>query len=110
MPAAASRQQRRCPSCQGPLRQVHRRPEDLDSSLGEDLRRFRCRDAECGWEGLLARAHRRAASSRRARQRAAVSAPAAQPRLARIATVLLLLLTAAVVVAVLWARGLAARP
>ncbi len=109
MPAAASRQQRRCPNCQGPLRQVHRRTEDLDASVGDALRRFRCRDAECGWEGLLARPQRRPGSSRRARQRTVDAAPAAAPRQASVATAVLLLLSAAVAAAIAWVHDQSVR-
>lgn len=105
MSAAAPRP--RCPSCHGPLRRVHRRPEDHDPALGAGLRRFRCRDAGCGWEGLLARPHRQPESSRRLRRRAVDGASLAAPRQERIATALLLVLTAALVTAIVWLRDLA---
>ncbi len=97
---AASRPHHQCPSCRARLRQVHRRLEDHDSPLGDELRRYRCRNADCGWEGLLARAHRRRPRSSRRSRRTAGTAPAAAMRRSRITTALLLMLSAAIAAAI----------
>jgi len=42
-----------CPDCGGPLRQVHRRAFDRLVTLFYRVHRYRCSNADCGWEGLL---------------------------------------------------------
>jgi hypothetical protein len=44
-----------CPQCQGRLDRVPRGVFDRVLSLFVPLRRYRCRSARCGWEGLLRR-------------------------------------------------------
>jgi predicted RNA-binding Zn-ribbon protein involved in translation (DUF1610 family) len=46
-----------CPVCGGSLYRVHRSSLDrlLGSLSGVPLRRYRCSDEDCGWEGLLRR-------------------------------------------------------
>ena len=45
----------RCPDCSKPTRRVAGQPKDQAASVPRTLRRCRCVDAACGWEGLLAR-------------------------------------------------------
>ena len=42
-----------CPGCLGPTSLVHRRPIDRVLSWFSPRRRFRCKNADCAWEGTL---------------------------------------------------------
>jgi hypothetical protein len=42
-----------CPCCQNPLFRIRRRFVDLAISLFVQVRRYRCRSLNCGWEGNL---------------------------------------------------------
>lgn len=42
-----------CPRCGGPVERVRRRPIDRVLSMVRRLRRYRCRNVECRWEGTL---------------------------------------------------------
>jgi len=46
-----------CPRCGGSLYRIHRQPRDRLASTFQELRRYRCRARECGWEGLLRPSH-----------------------------------------------------
>lgn len=65
--------------------------------------RYRCRNAACGWDGLLARPSRVHARARRVARAAAVER-ATRTRVNRLATALLLAITAAVAGTILWVR------
>lgn len=41
-----------CPVCGGPLHRIHRRPADRVLSLFVPVKRFQCKDHQCGWSGL----------------------------------------------------------
>lgn len=43
----------RCPHCGSPTRQIHRRLRDRMISLLIPLRRYRCGNLDCRWEGNL---------------------------------------------------------
>jgi hypothetical protein len=42
-----------CPQCGAPVVRAHRRLRDRIVSIFHDVRRYRCRAADCGWQGLL---------------------------------------------------------
>lgn len=42
-----------CPACNGKLRLVHRRTIDKVQSLFVPLKRYRCRNLDCEWEGNI---------------------------------------------------------
>lgn len=42
-----------CPHCEGHLSRIHRSFADHLWNLVTPVRRYRCRSAVCGWEGLL---------------------------------------------------------
>ncbi len=42
-----------CPQCGGEVTRVHRSARDRIVGLLEDVRRFRCVRADCGWEGII---------------------------------------------------------
>ncbi len=42
-----------CPSCGGPVEQVHRRPLDRLVNAVYPVHRYRCPSPDCRWEGLL---------------------------------------------------------
>lgn len=65
------------------------------------MRRFRCRNASCGWEGWLDRPP--VPRSKRG-ARAAVSEQAARARQSRLTTALLVLVSAVVAGAIAWVR------
>lgn len=44
-----------CQDCGGPLRRVHRRRQDRGAHVPAALRRYRCRNLTCVWEGLVDR-------------------------------------------------------
>jgi hypothetical protein len=46
-----------CPSCGGEIRRIHRSGWDrlVGNLTGVPLRRYRCNDPSCGWQGLLRR-------------------------------------------------------
>jgi hypothetical protein len=46
---------RDCPHCGGVLIRIHRRPIDRLMSLYVPVARYRCRNHECGWQGLRVR-------------------------------------------------------
>ncbi|GIX28408.1 MAG: hypothetical protein KatS3mg123_2289 [Burkholderiales bacterium] len=46
---------RKCPYCGGPLERIRRRPVDRLLSLLYPVRRYRCFNPACRWEGLLRR-------------------------------------------------------
>jgi hypothetical protein len=93
-------------------------PEDRAVPQAQAMRRYRCRDIACGWEGLLVRAVRIHGSARRASRDAARGTSAgaagaaaggergASARAAWIATAALLLATVAVAATIVWARHL----
>ncbi len=62
-PALPGRSSTACPACSQPTRRVARQPKDRAASVPHSLRRYRCVDAGCGWEGLLARATATAAAT-----------------------------------------------
>jgi len=41
-----------CPVCGGPLHRIHRRRADRILSLFIPVKRFQCKDHQCGWSGL----------------------------------------------------------
>jgi len=41
-----------CPVCGSPLYRVHRRPRDRFLSWFVPVRRYRCKNHDCGWSGL----------------------------------------------------------
>jgi predicted RNA-binding Zn-ribbon protein involved in translation (DUF1610 family) len=45
----------RCPRCGAPLVKVHRQARDRVVSVFHSVRRYRCRSADCGWQGLIDR-------------------------------------------------------
>ena len=42
---------KRCPKCRGEVRRVHRRVRDRILNLVKPVRRYRCRNSHCRWEG-----------------------------------------------------------
>jgi hypothetical protein len=68
---------RPCPACGQRLRRTRRLAADLGPQVDADLRRYRCRAASCGWQGLLP------ASRRPAPMLAATAALALPQRLRR---------------------------
>lgn len=44
---------RHCPQCDGPVVRVEREAGDKLLSDADAWRRYRCRDAACGWGGLM---------------------------------------------------------
>lgn len=48
-----------CPRCHGPTARIPRRTRDMIAGIFRQIRRHRCIDASCGWEGNL-RVQRRA--------------------------------------------------
>ena len=105
--SAAPRRHRCCPICNRSVRQANRSAEDDATPVAPGMRRFRCREADCGWEGTLARRHRLAKPSRRSERVAASAAErTARQRAARFSTAILLLLTAVIAGTIVWARDL----
>lgn len=41
-----------CPVCGGPLHRIHRRPRDRVLSWLIPVRRYHCKNRDCGWSGL----------------------------------------------------------
>ena len=41
-----------CPQCGGPMHRSHRRPLDRLINWFVPVRRYRCKDPDCGWKGL----------------------------------------------------------
>ena len=54
MPATSSRKPS-CTLCGGPVKRVHRRESEVRTASGMGLRRYRCLDESCNWQGLLPR-------------------------------------------------------
>ena len=46
-----------CPQCGGTIQRTPRAEEDRQAALDPLLRRYRCQQAGCGWQGLLPRQH-----------------------------------------------------
>lgn len=44
-----------CTLCGGPVKRVHRRQSEVRAGSGMGLRRYRCLDPKCNWQGLLPR-------------------------------------------------------
>jgi hypothetical protein len=42
-----------CPRCRGPVRRAHRHAADHLLKVFYPVKRYRCRDKQCGWVGLL---------------------------------------------------------
>jgi hypothetical protein len=64
-----------CPACAAEIRRVPRNERDRQGPFAAAMRRYRCADATCGWEGLLPRQapSRRSAPSRWQRLRAGLA-------------------------------------
>ena len=68
MPTFSSFRQK-CPRCAGKLRRTRRRSHDTSEAVGPGIRRYRCTEGGCGWEGLMPKLARRSSrTSSRARQ------------------------------------------
>ncbi len=46
---------RKCPYCGGPVERIRRRPADRLLSFFYPVRRYRCFNLACRWEGILRR-------------------------------------------------------
>lgn len=62
MPSASNYRQR-CPRCAGAVRRVRRSSPEMREDGTQDMRRYRCTEADCDWKGLLPRLARRVGRS-----------------------------------------------
>ncbi len=46
-----------CPKCDGPIHRIHRKPLDRLISVYVPVRRYRCHQSECNWNGLRVGRH-----------------------------------------------------
>ncbi len=95
---------RACPQCRHSVRRVQ---SHGDAGARPGMRRYRCRDARCGWEGWLDRSPAGRPRSKRA-ARVAATEQAARARQSRLTTALLVLISVAVAGVIAWARQLPA--
>lgn len=106
-----------CPACGSDLRRVPRTAEERHLAQTQPLRRYRCPQPGCHWEGLLPRQHVHKRSARRragaalpvAMQATTASTPAARMRWTAVATLMIAGLFGGALAAGLL-RGLAGSP
>lgn len=61
-PGRSGSSRQRCSRCGGEVKRVHRQPHDEQATGESGLRRYRCLDDSCGWQGLLSKPQRRASN------------------------------------------------
>jgi hypothetical protein len=53
----------KCPRCAGKLRRSRRKSHEVSEFSSQGLRRYRCTETDCGWQGLLPKLARRSGRS-----------------------------------------------